>query len=111
MGSAVIYFAFFAPTDARERVTTTEEGGHGREDIWRVGWRMVEAHPVEASAPGTSRPRRSTTCCRARPAARSDFIVDTQKVAHNAYLQAWAEAGIIGLALFLAVILGLLAAA
>jgi O-antigen ligase len=40
---------------------------------------------------------------------RSDFIVDTQKVAHNAYLQAWAETGVIGLALFLGVILGLLA--
>ena len=43
-----------------------------------------------------------------RPVRRADFIVDTQKVAHNAYLQAWAETGIIGLALFLAVILGLL---
>ena len=47
VGSAVVYFAFFAPAADRERVTTSEEGGHGREDIWRVGWRMVEAHPVE----------------------------------------------------------------
>ena len=47
VGSAVVYFAFFAPAVDRERVTSSEEGGHGREDIWRVGWRMVEAHPVQ----------------------------------------------------------------
>lgn len=40
---------------------------------------------------------------------RSDFIVDTQKVAHNAYLQVWAETGIVGLALFMGVIIGVLA--
>jgi O-antigen ligase len=110
IASAVFYFAFLAPQTARERVTTSQEGGHGREDIWRVGWRMVEAHPVRGVGGGNF----STTSIHyllIQPGLlrRSDFIVDTQKVAHNAYLQAWAETGVIGLALFLGVILGLLA--
>ena len=109
VGSAVMYFAFFAPAVDRERVTSSEEGGHGREDIWRVGWRMVEAHPVRGVGAGNF----STSSIHyllIQPGLlrRSDFIVDTQKVAHNAYLQAWAETGVIGLGLFLAVILGLL---
>ena len=110
IASAVFYFAFLAPETARQRVTTSQEGGHGREDIWRVGWRMVEAHPVRGVGAGNF----STTSIHyllIQPGLlrRSDFIVDTQKVAHNAYLQAWAETGVIGLALFLGVILGLLA--
>jgi O-antigen ligase len=110
VGSAVLYFAAFAPATARERVTSSEKGGHGREDIWKVGWRMVEAHPVRGVGAGNF----STSSIHyllVQPGLlrRSDFIVDTQKVAHNAYLQAWAETGVIGLGLFLAVILGLLA--
>jgi O-antigen ligase len=110
IASAVFYFAFLAPETARQRVTTSQEGGHGREDIWRVGWRMVQAHPVRGVGAGNF----STSSIHyllIQPGLlrRSDFIVDTQKVAHNAYLQAWAETGVIGLALFLGVILGLLA--
>jgi O-antigen ligase len=110
VASAVFYFAFLAPESARERVTTTEEGGHGREDIWKVGWRMVEAHPVRGVGAGNFNTS-SIHYLLVQPGVlrRSDFIVDTQKVAHNAYLQAWAETGVIGLGLFLAVILGLLA--
>jgi O-antigen ligase len=110
IGSAVIYFAFFAPATARERVTTSEEGGHGREDIWKIGWRMVEAHPITGIGAGNFA---NTTVhyLLVQPGLvrRADFIIDTPKVAHNAYLQAWAETGVIGLGLFLAVIIGLLA--
>jgi O-antigen ligase len=35
---------------------------------------------------------------------RDDFIVDTPKVAHNIYLETWAELGLVGLALFLTII-------
>jgi O-antigen ligase len=36
---------------------------------------------------------------------RSDFIVDTQKVAHNVYLETLAELGIVGLTLLVVLIL------
>ena len=110
VGAAVLYFAAFAPYAARQRVTSSEQGGHGREDIWRVGWRMVQAQPILGVGAGNF----STSSIHyllIEPGLlrRSDFIVDTQKVAHNAYLQAWAETGIVGLALFLGVIIGVLA--
>jgi O-antigen ligase len=110
LGSAVIYFAFFAPATVRERVTTTEGGGHGREDIWKVGWRMVEAHPITGIGAGNFA---NTTIhyLLIQPGLirRADFIIDTPKVAHNAYLQALAETGVVGLFLFLAVIISALA--
>ena len=41
----VVYFAAVARVDQRDRVTTVN-GGSGRSDIWKVGWRMVEDKPV-----------------------------------------------------------------
>ena len=110
LGGAATYFLYFAPPEARQRLTTTEEGGHGREDIWRVGWRMVQAHPVEGVGAGNFQTS-SIHYLLIEPGLlrRSDFIVDTQKVAHNVYLQTWAELGIIGLFLLVSLILSLLA--
>ena len=70
---------------------------------------MVEAHPVRGVGAGNF-PTSSIHYLLIQPGVlrRSDFIVDTQKVVHNAYLQAWAETGVIGLVLFLAVIVSLL---
>jgi O-antigen ligase len=109
LGGAGIYFLTFAPPEARERLTTTEQGGHGREDIWKVGWRMVEAHPIHGVGAGNFKTS-SIHYLLVEPGLlrRSDFIVDTQKVAHNVYLQAWAELGVIGLALLVSLILALL---
>jgi O-antigen ligase len=71
---------------------------------------MVEAHPITGIGAGNFA---NTTVhyLLVQPGLvrRADFIIDTPKVAHNAYLQAWAETGVIGLGLFLAVIIGLLA--
>ena len=55
------YFTAFAPEGARERLTLGD-GGTGRTDIWKIGWRMVEAHPCRAWGSPTSRSSRSTTC-------------------------------------------------
>jgi len=95
------YFAFLAPPEARERVTTVGSGT-GRVDVWRLGGRMIEDRPVlgvglanfaETSLHYLNQPGR----------------IDTENkgqalVAHNIYLETFAELGIIGLALFLAVL-------
>jgi O-antigen ligase len=108
--TAVVYFAQFAPTSARERVTEIR-GGTGREDIWRVAWRMVEANPVHGVGAGNFRTSSVHYLLAPGALTRTDFIVNTQKVAHNVYLETLAELGVIGLGLLLAVILGLLACA
>jgi O-antigen ligase len=108
--SAVVYFATIAPATSRERVTQLK-GGTGREDIWTVAWRMVEAHPVNGVGAGNFSTSSIHYLLAPGSLRRSDFIVDTQKVAHNVYLETFAEMGVIGLALLSALIVSLLACA
>jgi putative inorganic carbon (HCO3(-)) transporter len=105
--SAVGYFAFLAPPEARERVTTVE-GGTGREDIWTVAWRMVEANPVRGVGAGNFQTSSIHYLLAPGTLTRSDFIISTQKVAHNVYLGTAAELGAVGLTLFVSLILLLL---
>ena len=96
---AVVYFAAFAPAGARERVTTVD-GGTGRTDVWRVGWRMVEDEPVRGIGAGNFANTSVHYLLQPGAIVRDDFIVDTPKVAHNSYLEVLAELGVIGLVLF-----------
>jgi O-antigen ligase len=105
--AAVFYFAVLAPPEARERIVLTE-GGTGRVDIWKVGWRMFEAEPVHGVGAGNFQVSSIHFLLEPGALERSDFIVDTPKVAHNLYLGLLAELGVIGLVLFMALIIGLL---
>ncbi len=100
---AVVYFGAFAGEQAREHLFQSD-GGTGRTDIWRVGWRMVEANPAVGVGAGNF--QNSSVHYLLEPGAieRADFIVDEPKVAHNTYLGVLAELGVVGLALFLAII-------
>lgn len=106
--AAVGYFAFLAPPAARERVTNFE-GGTGREDIWRVAWRMVEDQPLRGTGAGNFQNTSIHYLLVPGTLRRSDFIVDTQKNAHNVYLGTLAELGVVGLSLLAALILAILA--
>jgi putative inorganic carbon (hco3(-)) transporter len=104
--ATVAYFAFVAPPEARERVTTFEsDQGTGRVDIWTVGWRMVEDKPATGVGVGNFRITTSDYLL-GTPGSiqRSDLIIDDPKVAHNVYLEALAELGVLGFLLFVAVI-------
>ena len=100
---AFAYFGFYASPTAASRVTSFGSGT-GRTSIWTVGWRMVQAHP--ANGVGVGNYQTSAIHYLLKPGAlqRDEFIVDTPKVAHNTYLQVLAELGIVGAALFLAII-------
>jgi O-antigen ligase len=102
--AAVVYFAALAPPEARERVTSAD-GGTGRQDIWKVAWRMAEDNPVRGVGAGNFSTSSIHYLIAPGLLRRSDFIVDTQKVAHNVYLETLAELGIVGLTLLLALIL------
>ena len=105
--SAIFYFLAVAPPVARERVTASD-AGTGREDIWKVAWRVVEHNPVQGIGAGNFPTSSIHYLLVPGLVRRSDFIVDTQKVTHNLYLGTWAELGIIGLLLLLTLILSLL---
>ena len=101
--AAVVYFGAFASVEARDRVLAVD-GGTGRTDIWTVGWRMVEDHPLRGVGAGNFPTSSIHYLLEPGALLRDDFIVDTPKVAHNTYLSLLAELGVVGLALFLGVI-------
>jgi O-antigen ligase len=101
--AAVVYFGAFASVDARERVLELQ-GGTGRTDIWTVGWRMVEDHPIRGIGAGNFPIASIHYLLEPGALLRDDFIVDDPKVAHNTYLNVLAELGVVGLGLFLTVI-------
>ena len=43
--AGTFYYAALAPQAARDRLSLAD-GGTGRTDIWKVGWRMIEDEPV-----------------------------------------------------------------
>ena len=101
--AAVVYFGAFASLEARDRILEVE-GGTGRTDIWTVGWRMVEDQPLRGVGAGNFPIASIHYLLEPGALLRDDFIVDNPKVAHNTYLNVLAELGVVGLALFMAVI-------
>jgi O-antigen ligase len=101
--AAVIYFGAFASGEARDRILELK-GGTGRTDIWTVGWRMVENQPLQGVGAGNFPVASIHYLLEPGALLRTDFIVDNPKVAHNTYLNVLAELGVVGLALFLAII-------
>ncbi|MBV9213969.1 MAG: O-antigen ligase family protein [Actinobacteria bacterium] len=102
--TALLYFGFAATPDQIARVTSFGNGS-GRQDIWTVGWRMVQAHPVRGVGVGNFQTSSIHYLLQPGALQRADLIVDTPKVAHNTYLNVLAEEGVIGAALFVSIIL------
>jgi O-antigen ligase len=101
--TAVVYFGVFASAEARDRILEVE-GGTGRTDLWTVGWRMVEDKPLGGVGAGNFPVASIHYLLEPGALLRDDFIVDTPLVAHNTYLDVLAQLGVVGLALFLAVL-------
>lgn len=99
---ALVYLSTFAGPVARERVQSTNSTG--RADIWTIGARMVEAHPVRGVGGGNFPVASIHYLLRPGVIVRDDFIIETPKVAHNIYLEVQAELGVVGLVLFLALL-------
>jgi O-antigen ligase len=102
---AVVYFAFVASLPAKERVLNVSSGGgSGRLDLWTVGLRMIEAHPVRGVGSGQFATSSVHYLLRPGVIERGDLILSTPKVAHNTYLNVVAELGIVGGVLFAAIL-------
>ena len=66
---------------------------------------MVEAEPLHGIGAGNFANTSVHYLLQPGALMRSDFIVDTPKVAHNMYLEVLAELGIVGAALFATILL------
>jgi putative inorganic carbon (HCO3(-)) transporter len=100
---AVSWFAFIAPVTATERVLTVG-GGTGRVDLWTVGERMVDAHPIAGVGAGQFAVSSPSYLLEPGTIERGDFILASPKVVHNTYLGVAAELGLVGAALFAAIL-------
>jgi O-antigen ligase len=109
--SGFLYFTAIAGLPARERVTTAA-GGSGRSDLWKVGLRMVQAHPIEGVGVGNFQAVSGNYVLQPGTLERTDLIFAAEpKVTHNTYLQVMAETGVPGFLLFLAILVSCLVCA
>jgi O-antigen ligase len=96
----ILYFTELAPLPARERVTTAN-GGTGRSDIWKLGLRMVHAHPVTGVGVGNFPVVSPDYALQPGSLQRADLIFsEAPKITHNTYLEVASEEGIPGALLF-----------
>jgi O-antigen ligase len=102
--TGVVYFSQIASLPSRERISNIGGGGTGRVDLWTVGGRMVQAHPVIGIGVGNFQTSSIHYLLQPGAIQRDDFIIQTPKVAHNTYLQVLAEMGIVGGVLFIGII-------
>jgi O-antigen ligase len=98
--AGVGFFTYFASPEIKSHVSTVGSGT-GRLDLWTVGWRMVEQEPIHGVGAGNFPVTSVHYLLQPGAIERADYIVGRPKVAHNTYLELWAELGIVGLVLFL----------
>ncbi|MDX6585733.1 MAG: hypothetical protein QOI31_206 [Solirubrobacterales bacterium] len=105
------YYADIAPQAARDRLSLAD-GGTGRTDIWKVGWRMIEDKPLTGVGAANFQIS-SIHYLLAEPGALKDdtYVADKPAVAHNAFINVLAEYGIPGLVFFMMIVIGSIAAA
>ena len=101
LGTGYYYFAL-APLASKQRVTMGDTSG--RTDIWTVGWRMVQAHPITGVGSGNFQNAEPHFLNAPGSISHAFLIVDQPHVAHNIYLEVLADLGIPGLLAFLAIV-------
>jgi O-antigen ligase len=108
-GALVVSFAMIP--FAWHRVSSYDDGGNGRTEVWTVAWRMTEAHPIAGVGLNNFGTDAGDYVLAPGSLKRVRLLVDHPTVVHNIYLQLLAETGIVGLLLFLTVATGCLRAA
>lgn len=88
---------------AWERLTSYDDGGAGRADLWQVGWRMAGDHPMTGVGLGNFTARASEYVNQPGGLTYVELIVERPHTLHNLYLGLLAETGVLGLLLFLVV--------
>jgi O-antigen ligase len=96
------FIIFVAPSGTVERLTD-RDGGSGRTDIWKVATRVINDRPLTGVGVGNF-PNASVSYVITPGAVDNKTLISQPSVAHNMYLEVWAESGFIGLLLFIGVL-------
>jgi putative inorganic carbon (HCO3(-)) transporter len=111
---SVAYLALYAPPEIRDRLGNATQGEiqqqEGRFTLWAVGWRVVQDEPLTGIGAGNFKEVSARYVLEPGSVFRTDRVIDNPGGVHNSYLQLLAETGVIGLALYLAIVLSSLAA-
>ena len=97
-------FALATTPGALDRVTSADNGGNGRSDLWTVAGRMFADHPANGVGLNHFRVESPDYVRQSGQLESVELIVEDPKLVHNTYLQLLAETGVIGLGLFLVLI-------
>jgi O-antigen ligase len=101
--AAIGAFALATTPGALERVTNLDNGGNGRTELWTMAWKMTGDYPVAGVGLNQFRDHSADYVREPGNLENAELIVESPHIVHNVYLQLLAEAGIVGLVLFLAV--------
>ena len=106
--AAVVLFITFAPDDIKDRIAQTTPGQvpatESRLTIWQVGWRMFEENPVRGVGVGNFQTSSIHYLLQPGALSRTDEVIVDPKDAHNIYLMALAETGLVGTVILLALL-------
>lgn len=109
-GAAGLYFGTLAPHAATEHLSGTSSTG--RTDLWKVGLRVFESHPVGGAGAGNFSTVSVDYLQEVNNIGHGQFIISQQpKPVHNTYLELLADLGVPGLIAFLSLAGGSIAAA
>ena len=89
---------------AWQRLTVSSDGGSGREDLWRAAVHLALENPLVGLGLANFQVHEPAVALEIGEVRNASALAEQPLVAHNAYLQLWADTGVIGLALFLAVV-------
>lgn len=87
---------------AFERITQSDSSGTGRTDLWAAAWAVWQDAPVLGVGAGNFPLAKTAYADRIGFVERPELLLDEPMVAHNVWLQALAELGLIGLLLTVA---------
>lgn len=87
---------------AFERITQSDSSGTGRTDLWAAAWAVWRDNPVLGVGAGNFPSAKSAYADRIGFVERPDLLLDEPMVAHDVWLQALSEIGVVGLLLTVA---------
>jgi O-antigen ligase len=104
IGSVVTlgYFVAVAPASSTARITSQDTSG--RSDLWRIAERMIAAHPITGVGSGNFQNTEVHYLGSAGAIHSAELVLFQPHVAHNIYLQVFAELGAVGLIIFLGIV-------
>ena len=109
-GAFGLYVTTLAPHAASAHLSGS--GSTGRSDLWKIGLRVFETHPIGGAGAGNFSSVSVDYLQQVPNVSAGQYVISQKpKLVHNTYLELLADLGIPGLLAFLAIVVGSISAA